>query len=147
MAKLFGIDLEPDFSMAREERSGQLRYVVWGGFLLVLVYAFFDAFDVRVFQAYLATVVCYGLTFYVKRGNYFRKLWLWKAILISLPIHVLYIAAIFWADKASPQGMTKPVVFIPALTLGGAIESLIFDAIADRFKPPDTKDDNWTLSA
>jgi hypothetical protein len=147
MQKLFGIEIEPDFSMAKEQRSGQLRYVFWGGFFLVLAYAFFDAFDVRVFQVYLATVVCYGLTFYVARGNYIRTRWLWKAIAASLPIHALYLAAIFWADKASPQGMTKPVVFIPALTFGAAIESFVFDAIADRFKPPNPKDESQSLPA
>lgn len=146
MTKLFGIDLEPDFSMAKEERSVQLKHVFWGGFVVVLLYAFFDAFDVRIFQAYLATVVCYGLTFYVARGGYFGKLWLWKAILVSLPLHVLYLAAIFWADKASPQGMTKPVVFIPALTLGAANESTVFDAIADRLKPTDTKEESESLA-
>jgi hypothetical protein len=86
--------------------------------------------------------VCYGLTFYVAHGGYFGKLWLWKAILASLPIHALYLAAIFWADKASPQGMTKSLVFIPALTRGAAIESAVIDAIADRFKTPNPNDES-----
>lgn len=140
--KLFGIDLEPDFSMAKEERSGQFKYVLWGGFLLTLVYSFFHASDVRLFQAYIATAVCYGMTFYINRGNYLAKLWLWKSIIASLPIHALYLAAIFWADKASPQGMTKPVIFIPALTVGCAVENSLFGAIADRFQPPNIKTDS-----
>jgi hypothetical protein len=146
MQKLFGTDIEPDFSMAKEQRSGQFKYVFWGGSVLVFVYAAFRDFDVRFIQVYVATVLCFGLTFYVNRGNYFSKPWLWKAILVSLPLHVLYLAAILWADKASPDGMTKPLVFIPALTLGCAIESSVFGAIADRFKPQDTKDESQALA-
>jgi hypothetical protein len=140
MQKLFGVDLESDFSMPKEQRSGRFKYVVWGGFVLALGYSFFRGFDVRIIQAYLATVLCYGLTFYVNRGSYIGKLWQWKAVFVTLPLHVLYLAAIFWADKASPEGMTKPVIFIPALTLGCAIENALFGAIADHFKPPDPKD-------
>jgi hypothetical protein len=145
MQKLFGIDLEPDFSMEREERSTQFKYVLWGGLFLIFAYGCFWSLSVRFFQAYVATFVCYGLTFYVWRGSYLRKGWLWKAILASLPLHALYLAGIFWADKAVPELMTKALGFTPVLTLGGGLEVALFGAIADRFKPPNPDDDSQSL--
>lgn len=84
-----------------------------------------------------ATIFPYGISFYVNQKNdQLGRLWLWKAVLASLPVHVLYLMGVFWSDKESPELMTKEVVFLPVLAVGAAIESIfLFDRIAYYFKP------------
>ena len=66
-----------------------------------------------------------------------RRLWLWKAILLTVPFHALYLAGIFWLDRAVPQLMTKAAVFIPVVGVGFALESVAMQPLIDRFKPPE----------
>jgi len=138
MTTLFGQRIEPDFDLPKEQRRDRVGWAIYGGLALCLVYLFSGRpFATEVFQGMFATVFPYGISFYVnQKNNQFGRLWLWKALLVSLPVHVLYLMGIFWSDKEFPELMTKVVVFLPVLAVGAAIESIfLFDRIANHFKP------------
>jgi hypothetical protein len=133
---LFGYGVEQDFDLATEQRRGNMWWPLLGGTALCLLYSFTGRpFATELFQGWIATSLFYGDNFYVRRGMDLSKLWLWKAILITVPFHVLYLSGIFWLDRAVPQLMTKVIIFLPVLALGFAIESIKMQTIIDRFKP------------
>jgi hypothetical protein len=134
---LFGRDVEPNFDLAKEQRRNRLGYVFLLGTVLCLLYLFDGRpFAVEVFQVFIATVLCYGASFYVDRRYDLGKPWLWKAFLASIPMHLVYLAALIWSDKTFPTVMTKSILFIPTLAIAFGIESIIVDRIVDHFKPP-----------
>jgi hypothetical protein len=53
----------------------------------------------------------------------------------SIFVYRLYLAGIFWLDRAVPQLMTKAFIFIPVVGVGFAIESITMQPLIDRFKP------------
>lgn len=134
MHALFGYRLEPDFNIAKEQRRDRLKLAFWIGLVLLMVYGFFRNFSVEMFQGYVGTALFYGENFYVRRRSYLSKLWLWKAIIASIPLHVLYLAGIFWSDRAFPELMTKAIVFMPAIAVGFVIESYLIQRVIDRFR-------------
>jgi hypothetical protein len=132
----FGYALEPDFNLAKEQRRNRLGWTLVGGVIVCILYLFSGGpFATEIFQGWIATSLFHGDNFYIRRRADLRKLWLWKAVIAVTPFHLLYLAAIFWSDRAFPQVMTKVIVFLPVLALGFAIESIQMDKIIDRFKP------------
>jgi hypothetical protein len=133
---LFGYPIESDFDPAKEQRRTRLGWILVGGTVLCVVYLFSGrSYAVEVFQAFVATGLSYGAGFYVDRRNDLSKLWVWKVVFASVPLHVAYLAVLFWSDKAFPSVMTKAVVFIPVLAVAFGIESILIDRMADGFKP------------
>jgi hypothetical protein len=133
---LFGYRLEPDFDVAKERRRDRLKVALIGGFVLCVLYLFSgEPYATEAFQGCVATGLFYGEDFYVQRKDDLGKLWLWKAIFATVPLHALYLAGWFWSDRAFPNLMTKGTVFIPLLFVGFALESTLFGRIVDRFKP------------
>jgi hypothetical protein len=133
---LFGYPVEPNFDLAKDQRWNRAGWVFLGGSVLCMVYDLSGRpFGVEVFQAWFATSLCYGASVYVKRRNHLNKLWLWKAVLVTVPLHIAYLIALFWSDKAFPSVMTKAIAFVPILAIAYAIESILFDWIVDRFEP------------
>lgn len=133
---LFGYSVEPDFDLALEQRRDRLGWLLLGGTALWILYLFTGRpFATELFQGWVATGLFYGDNFYVRRRKDLPKLWLWKSILITVPIHTLYLAGIFWLDRAVPQLMTKIVIFMPVIALGFAVESIQMQPLIDRFRP------------
>jgi hypothetical protein len=143
MMALFGYRLEPDFDVAKEQRRDRWTWAFFGGLALCYLYLWSGAFHgwteppflIEILQGWIATSLFYGDNFYIRRGGDLRKPWLWKAVIAVTPIHVLYLAAIFWSDRAFPQVMRKIIVFLPVLALGFAIESIKMQRLIDHFKP------------
>jgi hypothetical protein len=136
MVRGYGVEQDFDLAAEQEEKRNRMWWVIFGGTALCILYLFTGRpFATQIFQGWMATSLFYGDNFYVSRGKDLRKLWLWKAILATVPIHVLYLSGIFWLDKALPQLMTKVVIFLPVIALGYAIESIKMEAFIDRFKP------------
>jgi hypothetical protein len=133
---LFGYGVEQDFDLGIEQRRDRLGWLLFGGTALCIAYSFTGRpFDTEIFQGWIATSLFYGDTFYVRRRQALSKLWLWKSILMTVPIHALYLAGIFWLDRAIPQLMTKVAFFLPVIAVGFAIESIVLQPLIDRFKP------------
>ena len=136
MTTLFGYGVEQDFDLALEQRRDRLGWLLLGGTMLCGLNLFTGLpFATELFQGWIATSLFYGDNFYVRRRANLPKLWLWKSILITVPFHVLYLAGIFWLDRAIPQLMTKALVFMPVVGVGFAIESITMQPLIDRFKP------------
>ena len=137
---LFGYSVEQDFDLAKEQRRDRLGWLLLGGTALCGLYLFTGRpFATELFQGWIATSLFYGDNFYVRRRANLPKLWLWKSILITVPFHVLYLAGIFWLDRAIPQLMTKALVFMPVVGVGFAIESITMQPLIDRFKPTEAR--------
>jgi hypothetical protein len=130
---LFGYRLEPDFDLAKEQRRDRVGWILIGGTLIALFFS--GNLRAELAQAYFSSVLCYGGNFYVDRKDDLGKLWLWKVIFVTVPLHLLYLAAVFWSDKQFPSVMTKAIVFIPLLFVGFGIESIVIDRIVGHFKP------------
>ena len=140
MTTLFGYGVEQDFDLALEQRRDRLWWLLLGGTALCILYGFTGRrFDTELFQGWIATSLFYGDNFYVRRRKDLPRLWLWKAILITVPFHALYLAGIFWLDRVVPQLMTKAFIFIPVVALGFAIESIAMQPLIDRFKPSEAR--------
>ena len=132
---LFGQRVEADFDLARERRRDQVGWSIIAATILCAAYDFAGGrFSVQLFQGLVATILCYGANFYVDYGNGRREPWLWKAIVASTCVHVVYVLVIFSSDWAFPNWMTKAIVFIPVLALGFGIESVLIDRVIDHFK-------------
>ena len=145
---VFGYRVEQDFDLAKEQRRDRLWWVLIAGGVLWSLYLWSGAFHgwterpfvTEILQGWLATSLFYGDNFYVRRKADLSKLWLWKAIIATIPFHALYLAFIFWSDRAFPHVMTKIIVFFPVLTLGFAIESVNMQRLIDHFKPASSGD-------
>jgi hypothetical protein len=136
MTSLFGYGLEPDFDLGKERRKNWVGWTIVCASIVCAASLFWNfRFAIQGAQACIATIGCYGQTFYVEQKGLFRKLWLWKVILASVPLHVLYLAGLFWSDKMFPEVMTKAIFFIPVLILGAGIEYVLIQAIMNRFRP------------
>jgi hypothetical protein len=139
MRALFGYRVEPNFSLAKEERRTRAVWGLLGGGFLWVFYLFSGLpFATQVIQGYVSTLLFFGFGFYYTWGDHLGKMWVWKAVSLITPIHVLYVALIFWSDKRYPDVMTKPLVFVPILSVAYAFEAIFFDWIVNRFKPSGT---------
>jgi hypothetical protein len=134
---LFGYPVDPNFDLGKGQRRTLLGWVLIGGVIFSVVVSFFSGlfFATEVFQSCVATILCYGANFYVDRRQSLRERWLWHAILATTPLHIAYLAALFWSDKAFPSVMTKAVVFVPIVAIAFGIESVLIDRIVDYFTP------------
>jgi hypothetical protein len=130
MSTLFGYRIDPDFDLAKEQRRDRVGWVMWAGVALAMAYDLSGGrFGVEAFQGVVATSLFYGASFYADRRNALGKLWLWEIIFATVPLHVIYLAVLFWTDIRFPDVMTKAFVFIPVLSLCFAIESILVDRI------------------
>lgn len=122
MTTLFGQRIEPDFDLAKEQRRDRVSWAIYGGLALCLMYLFSGRpWATEVFQGMFATVFPYGISFYTnQKNNQLGRLWLWKAILASLPVHVLYLMGVFWSDKEFPELMS-PSFFSTGLRIASSL--------------------------
>ncbi|SRR6266852_3823483 len=132
---MFGYRVEENFDLAKEQRRDRLHWVIGGGLSLLFLCYFIRPFSAAIFQGYFLTSLCYGDSFYVQRMDNLGKLWLWKAILATIPLHVLFLAGIVWSDWAFPNFFPKVIVCAPILFVAFGIEAVLFDQIVNRFSP------------
>ena len=144
---MFGYPTEPDFDLAEEERISRLKRLLSVALVLCCIYLFSGLPQaVQVFQGCVATGLGLGDSFYVRRRNLLARPWLWKAVLVAVPLHVVYLAVLFWFDKVLPHVMTKSIIFMPILAAGFGIESLLIDRIVGYFEPPRHPSDGQALT-
>jgi hypothetical protein len=135
LTELFGQQIDPNFDLAKEQRQDRVGWALLAATGCSILYELLGGpVGTLVFQGCLATVLFYGANFYANRRNSLRELWLRKTIVASVPLHIVYLAALFWSDKLIPGTMSKPLVFMPIIGVGFAVESILFDKIADHFK-------------
>jgi hypothetical protein len=49
-----------------------------------------------------------------------------ERFLVTIPLHVAYLAALFCSERAFPSVMTMAVIFIPLLAIAFGVESILF---------------------
>ena len=134
---MFGYRIEEDFDLAKEQRRDRLWWwVVVPGICLVCALYIIHALPAAILQGYFLTSMSYGDSFYVQRKDKLGKPWLWKAILATIPLHLLLLLAIVWLDWAFPDFFPKVLVCGPILVATFGVEDVLFDKIVDRFSPP-----------
>ncbi len=112
---------------------------MWWGLSLLIAYYFIHPFSMAIYQGYFLSSLFYGDSFYVQRKDKLSEPWLWKAFLVSAPVHVIILVAIVELDRTFPHFFPEIVVWIPVLAAVFGIEAVLFDNIADRFSPSITR--------
>lgn len=80
------------------------------------------------------TVLSYGDSFYVRRRDKIQDSWFWKAVLATIPFHLILLGAIGWLAWAGPGFVRSAFGTIGFVVICFGCESVLFDSIADRFK-------------
>jgi len=95
----------------------------------------------RVLHAYGLTVLVYGALLYVEEFEHLKKLWLWKGVLATIPLHIASVAGLFWWDARHPQLAHSGFMSAYALWTGFVVEMVTFSLIIDYFKPSASSDE------
>ena len=135
---MFGYRIEEDFDLAKEQRRDRLIWVVGGGGFCLLVVSLVIHLPMAILQGYFLTLLSYGDSFYVRRKDKLSEPWLWKAILATLPLHVIFLIALIGLDRAFPDFFSKIIVWFPILFVCFGIEGVLFDGIVNRMSSSDT---------
>jgi hypothetical protein len=123
------------FSLAERQRFERLKWVFWGVSAMLLVIGGFylqQKVEVQTLHAYGLTVLVYGHLLYVEELTHIKRLWLWKGIVVTIPLHIVAVITLLRWDTI--------IYAESAYTLTGvlsaffAAEIVIFSAIVDNFK-------------
>jgi len=135
----FGYAEEKDFDLAKEQREDRVRYVLYGVGALLLVIGFLmneqDRVWLPILDAFGLTTLCYGYAFYAHERQHVRKLWLWKAVLATIPLHLMFLAGLVWWDWRFPHLAHMGFVFAFVLLAACAVETALMKLIIDRVRP------------
>jgi hypothetical protein len=142
--------------LGKEQRRERLKWVFYGvGAMLFVVCGFYlqERVEQRVLHAYGSTVLVYGALLYVEEFEHIRRLWLWKGVLATIPLHIAFVAGLFWWDANHPQLAHSGFIFVYSLWPVFVVEMVIFTLIIDHFKANASPDEprrklnrflNWT---
>jgi len=126
-----------EFDLEKEQRRERLKWVFYGvGAMLIIVCGFYmqERSEQYVLHAYGLTVLCYGALLYLEEFEHLRRLWLWKGVLTTVPLHIAFVASLFWWDAKHPQLAHSGFMFAYALWPIFVVEMMIFSMIIDHFK-------------
>jgi len=87
------------------------------------------------FIGYAVTVLSYGDSFHVRRKDNLGERWLWKSVLATIPLHLLFLGCIELLIRSLPRFARTGFSIIGFIALCFVAESLLFDSIADRLDP------------
>jgi hypothetical protein len=137
-AGLEGFDLE------KEQRRERVKWVFYGvGAMLFIVCGFYmqERVEQRFLHAYGLTALSYGALLYVEEFEYLKKLWLWMGVLATIPLHIAFVAGLFWWDARNPQLAHAGFAFVYALWPVFLVEMVLFTLIIDHFKASASPDE------
>ena len=132
------------FDLEKDQRGEGLVWVIYGvGAMLLVVCGFYmqERVEQRVLHAYGSTVLIYGALLYVEEFEHLRRLWLWKGVLATIPLHIAFVAGLFWWDAENPQMAHKGFMFVYALWPVFVVEMVVFTLIIDHFKASASPDE------
>jgi hypothetical protein len=133
-----------ELDLEKEQRLERLGWVFYGvGGMLFVVCGFYlqERVEQRVLHAYGLTVLCYGALLYVEEFAHLRTLWLWQGVLATIPLHIAFVASLFWWDAKYPQLAHSGFMFVYALWPVFVVEVVIFGLIIDHFKTSASPDE------
>jgi hypothetical protein len=126
-----------ELDLEKEQRRERLWWVFYGvGAMLFVVCGFYlqERVEQRVLHAYGLTILCYGALLYAEEFEHLRTLWLWEGVLATIPLHIAFVASLFWWDAKYPQLARSGFMFVYALWPVFVVEVVIFSLIIDHFK-------------
>jgi hypothetical protein len=130
--------------LAKQQRIERWKWVFYGATAMIAVTGGLymrESVEQRVFHAYELSVLTYGALVYVEEFDHLRKLWLWKGVLTTIPLHIAVIAALFWWDARHPELIHSGFVLVYAVWPFFAGEVVIFSLIIDHFKASASPDE------
>ena len=130
-------DTVEEFNLEKEQRRDRMFWVFYGvGAMLLVVCGFYmqERVELRVLHAYGLTVLCYGALLYVEEFEHLRRLWLWKGVLATIPLHIAFVASLFWWDANHPEVAHSGFMIVYALWPVFVVEFVIFILIINKFK-------------
>jgi hypothetical protein len=133
-----------EFDLEKEQRRERLKWVFYGvGAMLFIVCGFYmqERVEQRILHVYGLTVLCYGALLYVEEFEHLKELWLWKGILVTIPLHIAFVAGLFWWNAKHQQLAHAGFAFVYILWPVFVVEMVIFTLIIDHFKASATPDE------
>ena len=103
--------------------------------LLFLLHLFSTTVLRMTFIVYAVTVLSYGDSFYVRRKGKLGECWLWKSVVATIPLHVVFVVCIEGLIRLLPSFARTGFTVVAFIALCFGVESVLFDLIADRFDP------------
>jgi hypothetical protein len=129
-------------NLEKEQRQERLQWVFYGvGSMLLVVCGFYlqESVELRVLHAYGLTVLTYGALIYVEEFQHLKRLWLWKGVLATIPLHIVFLAGLFWWDA---QGPLSPGYILANRILSFFVaEMVIFSLVIDHFQASASPDE------
>ncbi len=131
------------FDIAKEQRGDRLRYVFYGIVAILALFYFFGGWSERkwniVADVLGLTLLSYGYILYVSEIRYIRRLWLWKAVLATLPLHLLFLIGLIWWTLRFPRWAHSGFAFAYVLVGTCVIEATLMSFIIDHYRPSEDK--------
>jgi hypothetical protein len=113
-----------EFDIIKEQRWDKLyRPLLIGGLpFLALAIVRQTTIAVMMLQAYVLTAMLFGYLFFVEERSNLNKLWLWKAMVPIVILHLVVLALVFSWDKAYPDLAAKGLISTSVLWTFGVFE-------------------------
>jgi len=129
--------IENDLDLGKEQRTERLKWVLYGVGAMAFVlgnYFLQDRVVDWVVHASSLTILCYGFILYVHEIEHIRELWLWKSVVTTIPLHLAFIASLFWWDTRFPSLAHSGFQFVGVLFTAFAVELFFFLPIFEHFR-------------
>lgn len=135
---MYSYDEVEDVTSGRDKRRNRLLFVVVSGSCLLGLFFLLHLFPITVlrmtFFGYAVTVLSYGDSFYVRRKDNLGERWLWKSVIATIPLHLLFLGGVELLVRSLPNFARTGFASVAFIALCFAIESVLFDSIAERFE-------------
>jgi len=131
-------ETEDRFDLGKEQRTERLKWVFYGVLAMVFVLGNFflrEQVENGVLHACGLTILCYGIVLYVHEIEHIRKLWLWKGVLTTIPLHLAFVYSLFWWDARFPRLAHSGFVSAYALLIVLVVEMIFVLPIFEHFRP------------
>jgi hypothetical protein len=129
-------------NLDKEQRQERLQWVFYGvGSMLLVVCGFYmqDRVELRILHGYALTVLTYGALIYVEEFQHLKRLWLWKGVLATIPLHITFLAGLFWWDAQGP--LSPGYIVWYRIWPFFVAEMVIFSSVIDHFKASASPDE------
>lgn len=95
-----------EFDITKEQRGDRLWWVIWGvGAMLLVIGALYlnERGEIRLLHVFVLNLLVYGTLLYVDNLEDLKKPWLWKAVLFTIPIHIVCVVLLWLWDADVPN--------------------------------------------
>jgi len=89
---------------------------------------------------YFLTAMSFGSILYFKHAPNLREKWLWKAMVPSVAVQVVFITALFYFDRAAHPTWVRIIVDPFELVLAFVLDCLLIAFVFGLFQPPKKKE-------